>query len=411
MLLLCVPAVAQVYRIETISQRGGSVIRGTGTAVCIGQRSTTGLFLTARHNFRGVDSFAVIGDNGPSVGYRVSLHPDDDVAAFCARGVFRAMPMSADEIPDGAPVQVCGYGPATHGSPEQFCFAASISQDIVIGSSHAIPGDSGGAAYVGLGGENVLVGIVSAYGSNQPSTDRNDGVTRKTRIVPISAVSEWLPTQYSNCPSCIPLSQPRPLQQRGIIRYRGAPPQISQPSQPPIVRESPPAVVVAPCQDDLRRLVAEYLQKNPPPAGRDGQPGADGRPGRDAEVNYEAIVEAVVSQLPPPAKGDPGPPGERGPQGERGLVGVPDDEDIRNWLIGAMADPATKQQLAVMLADLVSSDPRVDQLISRLEVVENRKHSQRVILVDGAKGDVIDDETYVEEPIVLDVRKFRGPSQ
>ena len=44
--------------------------------------------------------------------------------------------------------------------------------------------------------------------------------------------------------------------------------------------------------------MAEYLQKNPPPAGRDGQPGTDGRPGRDAEVNYEAIISAVLNAMP-----------------------------------------------------------------------------------------------------------------
>jgi len=77
----------------------------------------------------------------------------------------------------------------------------------------------------------------------------------------------------------------------------------------------------------------------------------------------------------------------------------------------------------------VGADPRVEQLIQRLEAlengrgevinsgnteeierrlaaVENRKHSQRVLLVDGRTGTVIDDETYESEPIVLDVQKF-----
>lgn len=423
-----VAASAQVYRLESVSHRGQSVIRGTGTAVCIGQAVETGLFLTAKHNLRSVERFAVQGDRGTSEGYRVALHPTEDLAAFCARGQFKAMPMTADAIPAGAPVQVCGFGPAAHGVPDQFCFAASMHGRILTGKSHVIPGDSGGAAYVGLGDRNVLVGIVTEYYGDEPSTDRNDGKSRETGMVLVSQIAEWLPTQYSNCPQCIPLTQPRSLPDRGRIQYRGTPPVVNvpQPRLPPASQSQPPQVVIAPCQDDLRRLVAEYMAKNPPPAGRDGERGPAGQNGRDAEVNYAAIVEAVVSELPPPKQGPPGPPGPAGPQG---LVGVPDNKDIRNWLIGAMSDQETRNQLSVLLADLVSSDPRVDALIqrlealeaasavsappgdlqaivSRLQALEGRKHSQRVLLVDGSNQTVIDDETYTDEPIVLDVRKF-----
>jgi hypothetical protein len=273
-----------------------------------------------------------------------------------------------------------------------------------------IKGDSGGLVEDKNG---EFVGIITAHGTDDPS---------KTLFTPASFVATL--AQSCNGPQCrpiiirrrveqpmfgigIPMGPPRSVD---IAQPMPRPPQVYVPQPRPNPISTPPAQPQI-SADQIRQIVADYLQQNPPPAGRDGQPGADGSPGRDAEVNYEAIISAVVSQLPPPAKGDPGPPGERGPQGERGLVGVPDDEDIRNWLVGAMSDPRTKQQLAAMLADLVSADPRVDQLISRLEAVENRKHSQRVLLVDGSKGNVIDDETYVDEPIVLDVRKFRGPSQ
>jgi hypothetical protein len=159
------------------------------------------------------------------------------------------------------------------------------------------------------------------------------------------------------------------------------------------------------------------MATNPPPAGRDGERGPAGQNGRDAEVNYAAIIESVVAELPPPQQGPPGPVGPAGPQG---LVGVPDNEDIRNWLIGAMSDQETREQLSVLLADLVSSDPRVDQLIqrlealeaasavsappgdlqaivSRLQALEGRKHSQRVLLVDGSTQTVIDDEVYTAD--------------
>lgn len=68
-----------------------------------------------------------------------------------------------------------------------------------------------------------------------------------------------------------------------------------------------------------------------------------------------------------------GPMGPRGPQGERGFVGVPDDKDIKNWLVGASSDPETRQMLATVLADIVGTDPRVEQLIQRLEALENRR--------------------------------------
>lgn len=412
LIVICstVTATAQVYRIETVSHRSSGMIRGTGTAVCIGHRGNTGLFLTAKHNLASIESFVVRGDSGPAECYRISLHPTDDIAAFCARGDFRPMPMSADEIPDGAPVQVCGFGPAAHGTPDQFCFAASIYGQTLTSKSHVIPGDSGGAAYVGLGEEHVLVGIVSGYypvpGSGY-SRRRDDGKGKESIIVPIATVAEWLPTQYSNCPSCIPLRQPRPLQQRGQIRYRGAPPLVSVP-QPAPVPSPPSQVIIAPCQDDLRQLVAEYLAAHPPASGRDGQRGPAGRDGADAVVDYRSIIEAVVAQLPPaPA----GPQGPAGPPGERGLVGVPDDQDIQNWLLGAMSNPEVRQQMAILLADIVSEDARVDALIGRIDALEKRKHSQRVLLVDGSRDAVLDDETYTDEPIVLDVRKFRGPSR
>lgn len=285
-LMLCSAATAQVYRLESVSHRGQSVIRGTGTAVCIGQAIDTGLFLTAKHNLRSVERFAVLGDNGYSEAYRVALHPTEDLAAFCARGQFKPMPMTADEIPAGAPVQVCGFGPAAHGIPDQFCFAASMHGRILTGKSHVIPGDSGGAAYVGLGEKNVLVGIVTEYYGDEPSTDRNDGKSRETGMVLVSQIAEWLPTQYSNCPQCIPLTSPRPMRERGIIRYRSAP----MPSPAPVPVPCPPSV---PAAIDYDRLAAVIVQRYSSQLR-----GPQGEQGPAADVNYQAIVDAVLNAIP-----------------------------------------------------------------------------------------------------------------
>lgn len=151
------------------------------------------------------------------------------------------------------------------------------------------------------------------------------------------------------------------------------------------------------------------------------------------ERHGEQIAAMIVSRYRQQLQGRPGPVGPRGERGEpgkdggrgaqgqkgdrgpRGLIGVPDDEDIRNWLIGATADPEAKKALAAVLTDIAAVDPRVDELIRRLEAVENRPNGsftetpQRVLIVDGSTKTVLDDETFAPgEPIVLDVRRLKG---
>jgi hypothetical protein len=156
-----------------------------------------------------------------------------------------------------------------------------------------------------------------------------------------------------------------------------------------------------------------------------GKNGSDGRDGVNAQsVSVAEISEYLVanhgSQLRGPV-GATGPTGSQGPAGQqglpgesgrdgadgkdgaRGLVGVPDEADIRNWLVGAASDPQTREALGVLLADIVSSDPRVDALIQRLESVEQQE--RRVLLVED--GNVVDDESYPPgQPIVLDLKRI-----
>jgi hypothetical protein len=118
---------------------------------------------------------------------------------------------------------------------------------------------------------------------------------------------------------------------------------------------------IAPSTEDLRPMVIEAvsraLSEMPPP--KDGAPGEKGDPGRDAEpVSNEKIVDAVARWLeanPPPAGRD-GEPGERGepglsgadgkdgadgrdgapgPQGERGDAGQPGETGVT----GEKGDP------------------------------------------------------------------------
>ena len=397
-------ACGQVYQIDTRSRS----YRGQGTAVCVGMQGTTGLFLTAKHNLRGAEHFAVRGPTGYSEGYRVSLHPTEDVAAFCAQGRFEPMLMTADEIPSGAPVQVCGFGPAAHGTPDRFCFAASVDGDTIDGRSHVIPGDSGGAAYVGLGNQSILVGIVSAYYKPEGapvSRSRVDGQTRRSLIVPVRKIAEWLPTQYSNCPQCIPLQQPRAMSPPQI-RYRESPPvQVDPPPQQTQPPATQPQVIIAPCQDDLRKLVAEYLKANPPAAGPPGPPGES--------INPAAVVDAVMSQIRMPQDGKDGKDGQPGAPGKDGRPGTPGKDALPDPRIDAIIQNigVISQRIEQLeAASSASTSPGdLQSITSRLQALESKKDSHRVMLIDGASKTVIDDQTYEateDDPIFLDIRKF-----
>ena len=277
------------------------------------------------------------------------------------------------------------------------------------------PGMSGGPIY---NRKDELVGILSGSVVNKqealaagPEAIKRAISKYRSRYGPIV-----VPQQYGYGARCVPceqLRQPQPPVPRPF------------PSRPPSVRSQ---VVVAPCQDDLRQLVAEYMRANPVRSGRDGRNGIDGE---TPSVDYEQIVARVVEAMPTPRDGQSvtarevatyllanhraeitgptGATGQRGldgQQGERGLVGVPDEADIRNWLVGAMSDPETRMMLSQLLVELAAEDPRTGDLVKRLEAIEGRKQSQRVLIVDG-KGNVLDDETFEGgEPIVLNVKQL-----
>lgn len=392
-ILLCDGCCGQLYPLTAIKEQAGSRLINSGTCVCIGlsRDGRQGLFLTAKHVVDGAGMIQIDDPAAASDCYRVSIHPTDDVAAFVCWGEFKPMPMTADELPSMAPVLVCGYGPKYNGTGTKVCFNASVERNIVFSQEHVISGDSGGPVYTSLEGQEYLVGIVSGFikpEGTPRSTSRTDGQSRETIMVPVSRICQWLPTQYQNCPQCVPLQAPS-YRGRSTIRYSTPPeymapvrpvtPQVVNPlipiGPPTVVNPPPSQVVIAPCQDDIRRMVIEYMQQNPPPAGPAGQDGRDGTNGRDGHTVSAAEVSAYLlqhhrSEITGPV-GQTGAMGPAGPPGERGLVGVPDNEDIRNWLIGASSDPETRGMLAAVLADLVGEDPRVQSILQRLEVLEN----------------------------------------
>lgn len=188
----------------------------------------------------------------------------------------------------------------------------------------------------------------------------------------------------------------------------------------PVPRSQP---VPGPSRDELRAMVSEFLKANPPRDGRDGEPGAAGPPGENAEVDYAAIVEAVVSQLPVPrdgvdgtpgsdgadgrpadpaevarylianhradimgARGPQGPPGNSiqgpiGPKGDR-YVAVPDDEAFQQrvdeWL---SRNPA-----------VVERYNRVPEMEERIRVLEAALSSQQPVRVLNSDGSVYSED-------------------
>lgn len=407
--LVCVSqVVGQVYEIR--SDRGG-----LGSAVCVGGGDRDSVCVTAGHMFRQQENWTLQG-----VPIRaITTSKTEDLAVFEVDLVLKQVAV-AEEIPEGTPVMACGYSPTRR----DFCFSGSVTVDRVedgyadfrTSSQHVEPGDSGGAVFVETGGKRCLAGMIVGYPEQREFRGRSTFVTSRR-------LCQFLTRRYGSCPQCVPVQTPGCLS--------GNCPQYSSPSLPGSNRvPSPQPATVVPrvsvdiCQEDLRQMVAEAIAKMDlrGPAGQQGPPGES--------VDPAAVVAAVMSQIRMPQDGKPGLNGKSpsvtevaqylianhraeltGEQGPQGLVGVPDNDDIRNWLVGAMSNPNTKQQLSVLLADLVVTDPRVDALIKRLEALEARKNSQRVLLVDGSTKQVIDDETYTDEPIVLDVRKFRGTSQ
>ena len=420
--LACSTACGQTYEI-TVRDRSNQVSKGS--AVCVGRGLAQGqwVFLTAGHVLNGGHVATVEGHRVNNVRFARGK----DLASFeIGSGEFEKTAIVKD-WPDGINAQVCGFGAAR----EAFCFEGSITRyseggRIWARNQHTVPGDSGGAVMIQTGQRRCLAGVHWGYGCQAGRCD--------SEFVTSEQICQHLTQVYGDCPDCRQWPQviQRPQQQRPQV--------LPQPRLP-----TPPSVVVAPCQDDIRRMVAEYMRANPVQSGRDGADGTDGRngvDGRTPDVDYPRIVGSVLEAMPRPRDGVDGHPrrdgqsvsvsqvaeylvanhraeitgpaglgqrGEQGPQGERGLIGVPDDQDIRNWLVGAMSDAETRAMMSQLLVELAAEDPRTTGLIQRLEALENRTRTQRVMIVDDQQN-VLDDETFRDgEPIILNLRQLSTP--
>ncbi|NBT30739.1 MAG: collagen-like protein [Rhodobacteraceae bacterium] len=244
-------------------------------------------------------------------------------------------------------------------------------------------------------GQQIIAGIHFGYRTNESS---------KTEYVPSQVVADFIETQFGSCPpgACVPFAYPRRLPHPVIVR------------PPTQVRSRVEVIDDAAIDEAVRRWMMQYGGQLRGADGRAGGRGPAGSTGPQGPAGpppspelVAQVVAAVIDSNPDRFRGPQGADGPRGADGQQGppgLVGVPDDQDIRNWLIGAISDPRTRTELAALLVDIAADDPRIDEILRRLDAVEQLASlPTRVVLVE--EKNVIDDETYNPgEPIFLDVR-------
>lgn len=249
----------------------------------------------------------------------------------------------------------------------------------------AIPGDSGGPVFNETG---KLIGCL--WGSDGRRTTAC-GTGRFTVFVKplFPRLAQWRANRigrqisgigYSQCPpgGCQP-SAPGYSPGGGVATYPGN----GQPTQPPPLELTPSHPLPTPgpaCNCDQEQIIAAVIEKLASderfrgPAGPAGPAGAAGRDGVDGEVttaHLAAITESLLTAIgnDDRFRGPKGDRGDRGPAGEVASIDV---------------------------------DRLTQQILSQV------KHpGQRVVLVDGKNGKIIDDETYAPgEPIVLDFQQI-----
>lgn len=346
---------AQCVRLDVDGEQPGKA-----TAFCIGETNdSNGVYLTAKHNFRGATRIKIKVHGKWYTGSRINQHPSADVASFEAPVLVNPLSVGETEQP-GERVRISGFGPEYFG--RQPCsFFGVLEADGVSGERglHPIPGDSGAPVVIG---ENVAVGVISGYDTPyQQTTFRSDHAEQrlKTRYTGVIKIRECLQQCYQSCPQggCRIWIRQEYRQPYGFL---GLP---SGPVQRVNIAEPVPRVFVP--EDQPTRPVPDQISVQGPP-GPQGPPGRDGRSITQAEV--ESIVNAWLDANRDQLRGPAGPQGPPGPAG------------------GSASTAA---------------------LETRLTTLEQRPF--RIIL--SSDGQVIDDETYRPgEPVVLDLKRLRSVS-
>ena len=389
---------AQTYEISnSYIDQGGSRHEAYGSAVCIHSAGGRSLVVTAAHTVADNPVATFIAVNRQWVqAENVKVDKLNDIAAFEVPAPLQYTAL-AEDPPTGSEVTASGYGEliknkqtgrlkfrATVDKPFRFNGVEPVSALVGVAGEQAIPGDSGGGVFfVGEDGKEYCCGVVTfrelASADEQPKSVHRmhyASERRKTGFTSSRTVYRFIHrefVQYGRCPGGVCPIRVRPRIQQPMIG-------IGIPTGPPrIVGEvypyEPPPQTYVP--EPPQQPQTQYIPGPPGPPGQDGQSGPQGQPGppgppgergRDGtsvtQEQLEAVVNAWLDSNRDRLRGEPGSPG---PQGERGLVGVPDNTDIENWLRGAMSDPASREAIRAQLRDLLAEDPKIQQLLKKIE--------------------------------------------
>lgn len=373
----CCVSQAETYEVANSYQDNAGVHQqGYGSAVCIASNETGSMLVTSAHIVRDQPSATYVAADGQWIQTdRIQVDTVNDLAVFEVPCQLKATPLT-DEVPEDSVVTVVGYGELLRDRQKgQISFRARVKDKMdfagrdpvqtLVGDNgeQVIPGDSGGGVFVrDQSGRSLCCGVISFYyGPSKTITHRRQFASQRVRsgFVSSRTVHHYIETQYNSCPNgqC-------PIQVR---------PRIRQPMIGIGIPVGPPQVIgeVVPYNPPPPQIYVPQPQQSPGPQGPPGQPGQPGPPGKQGppgqqgasvtQQQVEAVVSGWLEQNRDALRGQPG------EKGDHGLVGVPDNQDIANWLRGAMSDPASRETIRSQLRDLLAEDPRIQELLRQIE--------------------------------------------
>lgn len=374
---------AQVYPITCVYMQGDSKVEDKASAVCIGNsESGKSLLLTVKHAVDvPVPSIWISHESRLIRVTKLVRHKDEDLALMECDEILPGFQIG-DETPIDSEVVVSGFGPEFAKTGDELTFTGKVEEAGIlrgVSGEHAMPGDSGGAVICSTSEGRALVGIITDHEGSSPAKSRRAYAKTRARTGFVSAekIYAFVQTQYGGCANGMCPIRVRPTIRQPMIG-------IGIPFGPPkIVHEATPVPRQDPVYVPQQQPEPQVVQgpAGPAgPAGRDGVPGPRGEPGmsitqEQVEATVNAWLDSNREQLrgpsgpsgPPGPAGPEGSPGPSGPEGQRGLVGVPDNEDISNWLRGALSDPSSREAIRSQLRDLMAEDPRIQQLLEKID--------------------------------------------
>jgi hypothetical protein len=367
----CGPCFAKAYRLRMVLEDGSI---GRGTATCIGETDDGfSLFATAKHNFEGAISAEIVTREWTARTKEVVRHDKEDCAVFTiVRSGCEATDLAEPQL--GETAFIDGYGPEYHSTDlaENCRFTGTVEENHVAGHDglHPITGDSGGPVAVKRNAQFRIIGVVSGYAPIPTEYLKSRYAYRERRLqtiyTPTLHIRQCLQRrwQYQGCPpgGCPIYVRPQVQQPMIGIGIPAGPPRVVGIAEP-VPQTYVPRQSVPVSPDAIRQAVADYLNANPERfRGPKGEPGSNGR-----SVSKADAAEIITQWL----------------------------DANRDQLRGPAGKDCEEKETA-------SSD--LEERLARLE-----KQKLRMMVVDGATKNVLDDESYAPgEPVIFDIRRLRG---